>query len=153
MSRAPLLWAILAAFGAALFVGAVVTVLFSLLYRLLSVPSDAWLPRPFQLSAIATIATALAVAWVSGGRHAVAAWAAIMLFERFVSLWGLGTFCGTISPAPPLCSPIGYGSEFASLADGRQVRKVLADHGMKSESSATPLLASERVSRIFESGR
>jgi len=108
VSRAPLLWAILAAFGAALFVGAVVTVLFSLLYRLLSVPSDAWLPRPFQLSAIATIATALAVAWVSGGRHAVAAWAAIMLFERFVSLWGLGTFCGTISPAPPLCSPIGY---------------------------------------------
>src|SRR5256886_6843914 len=108
VSREPLLWAILAAFGAALFVGAVVTVLFSLLYRLLSVPSDAWLPRPFQLSAIATIATALAVAWVSGGRQAVAAWAAIMLFERLVSLWGLGTFCGTISPAPPLCSPIGY---------------------------------------------
>ena len=108
VSRAPLLWAILAAFGAALFVGAAVTVLFSLLYRLFSIPSDAWLPRPFQLSAIATIATALAVASISGGRQAVAAWAAIILFERFVSLWGLGKFCGTISPAPPLCSPIGY---------------------------------------------
>src|SRR5438132_3342650 len=34
-----------------------------------------------------------------------------------------------------LCSPIGYGPEFASLADPRQVRKILADHGVKSESS------------------
>lgn len=34
-----------------------------------------------------------------------------------------------------LCSPIGYGAEFASLASGREVRKILADHGMKSESS------------------
>ena len=34
-----------------------------------------------------------------------------------------------------LCSPIGYGREFASLADGKEVRKILADHGMKAESS------------------
>jgi sugar phosphate isomerase/epimerase len=34
-----------------------------------------------------------------------------------------------------LCSPIGYGPEFASLADGREVRKILSDHGLKSESS------------------
>jgi sugar phosphate isomerase/epimerase len=34
-----------------------------------------------------------------------------------------------------LCSPIGYGPEFASLANGSEVRKILADHGMKSESS------------------
>ncbi len=34
-----------------------------------------------------------------------------------------------------LCSPLGYGSGFASLADGREVRKVLADQGMKAESS------------------
>jgi len=34
-----------------------------------------------------------------------------------------------------LCSPIGYGAEFASLASGRDVRKILADHGMKAESS------------------
>jgi len=108
VARAEVMWSVLAAFGAALFVGAAVTVLFSLLYRLLSIPGDAWLPRPFQLSAIATIATALAVAWVSGGRQAVAVWAAIVLFEHLVALWGLGKFCGTISPAPPLCSPLGY---------------------------------------------
>jgi len=34
-----------------------------------------------------------------------------------------------------LCSPIGYGAEFASLADGKAVRAILADHGMKAESS------------------
>ncbi len=34
-----------------------------------------------------------------------------------------------------LCSPIGYGREFAALANGNEVRKILADHGMKAESS------------------
>jgi sugar phosphate isomerase/epimerase len=34
-----------------------------------------------------------------------------------------------------LCSPIGYGHDFASLASGKDVRKILADHGMKAESS------------------
>ena len=34
-----------------------------------------------------------------------------------------------------LCSPIGYGAEFSSLADGKAVRKILAEHGLKSESS------------------
>jgi len=33
-----------------------------------------------------------------------------------------------------LCSPIGYGAEFAALADGKEVRKILANHGMKAES-------------------
>src|SRR5207249_11495181 len=61
VSRAPLLWAILAAFGAALFVGAAVTVLFSLLYRLFSIPSDVLLPAPVQLSAFALAATARSV--------------------------------------------------------------------------------------------
>jgi sugar phosphate isomerase/epimerase len=34
-----------------------------------------------------------------------------------------------------LCSPIGYGPEFASLTNAKEVRKILADHGMKAESS------------------
>ncbi len=34
-----------------------------------------------------------------------------------------------------LCSPIGYGADFAVLSDGKEVRKILADHGMKAESS------------------
>jgi sugar phosphate isomerase/epimerase len=34
-----------------------------------------------------------------------------------------------------LCSPIGYGPDFAALANGTKVRMILADHGMKAESS------------------
>jgi sugar phosphate isomerase/epimerase len=34
-----------------------------------------------------------------------------------------------------LCSPIGYGAEFASLADPKEVSRILADHGLKAESS------------------
>jgi sugar phosphate isomerase/epimerase len=34
-----------------------------------------------------------------------------------------------------LCSPIGYGAEFEALASGKEVKQVLADHGMKAESS------------------
>jgi sugar phosphate isomerase/epimerase len=34
-----------------------------------------------------------------------------------------------------LCSPIGYGAEFSSLADAKEVKKILADYGLKSESS------------------
>jgi len=34
-----------------------------------------------------------------------------------------------------LCSPIGYGAEFSALADGKEVARILADHGLKSESS------------------
>src|SRR2546422_7784777 len=33
-----------------------------------------------------------------------------------------------------LCSPIGY-REFAPLADGKAVKKILADHGLQCESS------------------
>ena len=34
-----------------------------------------------------------------------------------------------------LCSPIGYGAEFSSLADAKEVKKILSDHGLRSESS------------------
>jgi sugar phosphate isomerase/epimerase len=34
-----------------------------------------------------------------------------------------------------LCSPIGYGDEFNSLSNGKTLRQILEDHGMKSESS------------------
>jgi sugar phosphate isomerase/epimerase len=34
-----------------------------------------------------------------------------------------------------LCSPIGYRSDFESLASGSEVKKILADHGIRAESS------------------
>jgi sugar phosphate isomerase/epimerase len=33
-----------------------------------------------------------------------------------------------------LCSPIGYGADFASLANGKEVKKILADQGIEAES-------------------
>ncbi len=30
-----------------------------------------------------------------------------------------------------LCSPIGFGPEFAALANGKDVRRILADHGLR----------------------
>jgi sugar phosphate isomerase/epimerase len=48
-------------------------------------------------------------------------------------------FCETISKIGvtrlELCSPIGYGAEFSSLANAKEVSKIMADHGLKSESS------------------
>jgi sugar phosphate isomerase/epimerase len=46
-----------------------------------------------------------------------------------------GTMAGIGVTRLELCSPIGYGPDFASLANGNEVRKILADHGMKAESS------------------
>jgi sugar phosphate isomerase/epimerase len=34
-----------------------------------------------------------------------------------------------------LCSPIGFGDEFASLADAKEVKKILDGHGMQADSS------------------
>jgi sugar phosphate isomerase/epimerase len=34
-----------------------------------------------------------------------------------------------------LCSPIGYGAEFSSLANGKEVAHILSDHGLRCESS------------------
>jgi len=34
-----------------------------------------------------------------------------------------------------LCSPIGYGAEFSALANAKEVSRILADHGLKAESS------------------
>jgi len=33
-----------------------------------------------------------------------------------------------------LCSPIGYGADFSALSNEKEVKKILADHGMKAES-------------------
>ena len=34
-----------------------------------------------------------------------------------------------------LCSPLGYGAEFSALANAKEVKKILADHGLEAESS------------------
>jgi sugar phosphate isomerase/epimerase len=50
-------------------------------------------------------------------------------FPRFVrTMTGIGV------TRLELCSPLGYGPDFSSLADGNEARKILADHGLKAES-------------------
>ncbi|MFO1498512.1 MAG: sugar phosphate isomerase/epimerase [Verrucomicrobiota bacterium] len=34
-----------------------------------------------------------------------------------------------------MCSPIGYGTEFSSLANAKEVARIMSDHGLKTESS------------------
>src|ERR1039458_5332863 len=43
-----------------------------------------------------------------------------------------------------LCSPIGYGAEFGSLANAREVAKILADHDLKRSEEHTSELQSLR---------
>ena len=52
-----------------------------------------------------------------------------------------GNFAGLLKmladigvPEVELCSPLGY-TDFARLADGKQVRKIIADHGLKCQSA------------------
>ena len=35
-----------------------------------------------------------------------------------------------------LCSPIGYGAEFASLANAKEVKAILSDHGLRAENGS-----------------
>jgi hypothetical protein len=52
-----------------------------------------------------------------------------------------------------LCSPIGYGREFASLTNGKEVRRILADHGMKAEVLTSPWGSCATVRGKASSGR
>jgi sugar phosphate isomerase/epimerase len=49
------------------------------------------------------------------------------------------TYCKTMADIGvtrlELCSPLGYGADFASLLDPQQTRQIMADHGLASESA------------------
>jgi hypothetical protein len=91
-ARASPLWAVLAAFGAGFFVSGIVTMLLSLLFR--SVTRETPLPAPFEISSLAGTAAALAVAWIAGGRSAVAGYVGIVVLERLLGLPSQLRFCG-----------------------------------------------------------
>jgi hypothetical protein len=91
-ARATPLWAVLAAFGAGFFVSAVVTIIFSLLFR--STTRDTPFPAPFELARLAGTAASLAVAWIAGGRSAVAGYVGIVVLERLLGLPSQLRFCG-----------------------------------------------------------
>ena len=98
------LWAVLAAFGAAFFVSAVLYVVLNLIARILGAPV-VW------VSGVATVgatATALAVAHTVGGRASVIVYAGIVVIERLLGLPGLMRFCLAIVGDTPVCSPFVY---------------------------------------------
>ncbi len=107
-ARASPVWAVLAAFGAGFFVSAVVTIVLSLLLR---APTQAPFPAPSEISRLASIAAALAVAWTVGGRSAVAGYVGIEVLERLLGLPSHLRFCGAgLDPnlATAFCSVGGY---------------------------------------------
>ena len=101
-ARASPLWAVLAAFGAGFFVSAVVTVLFSLLLR--STTRETPLPAPFELARLASTAASLAVAWIAGGRIAVAGYVGVVVLERLLGLPGQVRFCSAYGQDPNFAS-------------------------------------------------
>lgn len=99
-ARVSPVWAVLAAFGAGFFVSAVVTILFSLLFR--STTRDTPIPAPFEIARLASTAAALAVAWIAGGRSGVAGYVGIVVLERLLGLPSQLRFCGAFGSDPNL---------------------------------------------------
>jgi hypothetical protein len=91
-ARTSPMWAVLAAFGAGLFASGVVIILFSLLFRF--VTRETALPAPSELARLAGTAASLAVAWIAGGRSAVAGYVGIVILERLLGLPSQLRFCG-----------------------------------------------------------
>jgi hypothetical protein len=104
VARAPLLWSVLAAFGAAFFVSAAILVVFTLFARFFGLPTM-WVGG---LALVGATATALAVAYTSGGRNAVVICAAILVIEHVLSLPGTMRFCLAILSEASFCSPVSY---------------------------------------------
>src|SRR5437868_2383623 len=97
-ARSSLPWAVLAAFGAGLFVSAIVTIVVSLLFP--STTRELPIPTPFELGRIAGTAASLAVAWIGGGRNAVIGYVGIEVLERLLGLPSQLRFCGTYGSGP-----------------------------------------------------
>jgi hypothetical protein len=96
------MWAVVAAFGAGFFVSAVVTIIFSLLFR--ATTRDTPLPNAFELARITGTAAALAVAWIAGGRSAVAGYVGIVALERLLGLPSQLRFCDAYGSDPNLAA-------------------------------------------------
>jgi len=110
VARAPILWSVMAAFGAAFFASAIVTIPLSILFR--ATTRESPLPTPFEIAGVAGTAAALAVAWLGGGRIALATYIGFVVFERLLGVPGQLRFCGQFGAHPGfadrICSLGGY---------------------------------------------
>ena len=141
IARAPLLWSVLAGFGAGYFVWAAILIAFSLLFASFGVPSGAALPRPFELAAVSRTGVALAVAWTAGGRDAVTIYASIRVLELVLGLPAQFRFCGAIiGPAPAACSFLSYLLSLWPLVLGVALAYWLAPRLRASADAANPTM-------------
>jgi hypothetical protein len=107
IARVPLGYALLVAFGAALFADAAGRIPLALLLRLFGAGTGGPAPFLFELVTAAVIAVAVSVAWLAGGRVAAGAYLAFIALERIVALYGSARFCERIRPEPFECSLVG----------------------------------------------
>lgn len=136
VARAPLLWAVLAAFGAALFVSVAILVVLTLFARLLGLPTE-WVGG---VAMVGATATALLVAYTSGGRDAVLICAGILIVEHVLSLLGTMRFCLAIVSEAPFCSPLSYVLGLWPRAVGIALAYRLVHWWRVAEATANPLL-------------
>src|SRR6185503_10382295 len=104
VARAPLLWSVLAAFGAAFFVWVAIVVPLTLFARLIGLPTE-WVGG---VATAAATATALSVAYTGSRRDAVLVCAGVFVLEHLLSLLGTMRFCFAIVSEAQFCSPISY---------------------------------------------
>jgi hypothetical protein len=134
--RTSLVWAVLAAFGAALFVSAAITTPLGLL-RLMGDLG----PIPVgQLVAAISVGVAFAVAWVAGGRSAAIAYGAILVLERLLAVPALLSVCDRMGSATDFCSLPLYVLGFWPTVLGIGIAYVLAGWIRRSEGDRNQLL-------------
>ena len=136
VARSPLLWSVLAGFGAAFFVWVAIVIPLTLFARLLGLPTE-WIGG---VATAGATATALAVAYTSSGREAVLVCAAVFALEHLLSLLGTMRFCLAIVSDAPFCSPISYVLGLWPRALGIALAYRLVHWWRVGEGNANPLL-------------
>jgi hypothetical protein len=136
VARAPVLWSVLAAFGAGFFAWVAIVIPLTLFARLFGLPTE-WVGG---VATAGATATALSVAYTSAGRDAVLICASIFVLEHFLSLMGTMRFCLAILSDAPFCSPFSYVLGLWPRALGIAVAYRLVHWWRVAEGNANPLL-------------
>ncbi|MDQ2914843.1 MAG: hypothetical protein M3T56_16570 [Chloroflexota bacterium] len=136
VARAPLVWSVLAAYGAGFFVSAAILIVFTLFARFFGLPT-VWVAG---LATVGATATVLSVAYTSGSRDAVLICAGILTFGHVLALLGTMRFCLAIVSEASFCSPFSYVLGFWPEATGVALAYRLLRWWRVAEGSGNPLL-------------
>lgn len=136
VARAPLLWSVLAAFGASFFVWVAIAIPLTLFARLFGLPTE-WVGG---VATAGATGTALSVAYTGSGRDAVLICAGVFVLEHLLSLLGTMRFCLAIVSEAPFCSPISYVLGFWPRALGIALAYRLVHWWRVAEGDGNPLL-------------